>query len=171
MNAETASPILAPPLITFDRVSRHFASLDPDLPLARGYARVMADGRLVQSVAAAQAAGAVTLPDASAQARWPEATCLFAAVYDGMAPPSASVALHAALQGSSLVWFATGHWPNLAFQSNGAFQEAALAFLRGAALPPKLRRLSSEARQAIELWDAPPPPSAKPICLSECLLL
>jgi len=42
-------------------VSRHFASLDPDLPLARGYARVMADGRLVQSVAAAQAAGAVTL--------------------------------------------------------------------------------------------------------------
>lgn len=44
-----------------DRVSRHFASLDPDLPLARGYARVMADGRLVQSVAAAQAAGAVTL--------------------------------------------------------------------------------------------------------------
>jgi exodeoxyribonuclease VII large subunit len=45
----------------FDRVSRHFASLDPDLPLARGYARVMAQGRLVQSVAAAQAAGAVTL--------------------------------------------------------------------------------------------------------------
>ncbi|MFZ2996500.1 exodeoxyribonuclease VII large subunit [Sphingobium sp.] len=45
----------------FDRVSRHFASLDPDLPLARGYARVMAQGRLIQSVAAAQAAGAVTL--------------------------------------------------------------------------------------------------------------
>lgn len=45
----------------FDRVSRHFTSLDPDRPLARGYARVMAGGRLVQSVAAAQAAGAVTL--------------------------------------------------------------------------------------------------------------
>lgn len=47
--------------MTFDRLSRHFASLDPDLPLQRGYARVMADGKLVQSVAAAQAAGAVTL--------------------------------------------------------------------------------------------------------------
>ncbi|WP_310224449.1 exodeoxyribonuclease VII large subunit [Sphingobium xenophagum] len=45
----------------FDRVSRHFISLDPDRPLARGYARVMAGGRLVQSVEAAQAAGAVTL--------------------------------------------------------------------------------------------------------------
>lgn len=45
----------------FDRVSRHLASLDPDRPLQRGYARVMAQGRLVQSVAAAQAAGAVTL--------------------------------------------------------------------------------------------------------------
>jgi exodeoxyribonuclease VII large subunit len=45
----------------FDRVSRHFASLNPDLPLQRGYARVMADGHLVQSVAAAQAAGRVVL--------------------------------------------------------------------------------------------------------------
>ena len=45
----------------FDRVSRHFASLDPDLPLQRGYARVMAQGRLVQSVGAAQAAGQVML--------------------------------------------------------------------------------------------------------------
>lgn len=45
----------------FDRVSRHFTSLDPDRPLARGYARVMAGGRLIQSVAAAQGAGAVTL--------------------------------------------------------------------------------------------------------------
>ncbi|CAM8673082.1 exodeoxyribonuclease VII large subunit [Sphingobium sp.] len=47
--------------IAFDRVSRHFASLDPDRPLQKGYARVMARGRLVQSVAAAQAAGQVTL--------------------------------------------------------------------------------------------------------------
>ncbi|KQN02902.1 exodeoxyribonuclease VII large subunit [Sphingobium sp. Leaf26] len=48
-------------IVAFDRVSRHFASLDPDRPLQKGYARVMAQGRLVQSVAAAQAAGAVTL--------------------------------------------------------------------------------------------------------------
>lgn len=47
--------------VAFDRVSRHFASLDPDRPLQKGYVRVMAQGRLVQSVAAAQAAGAVTL--------------------------------------------------------------------------------------------------------------
>ncbi|BBD01276.1 exodeoxyribonuclease VII large subunit [Sphingobium sp. YG1] len=47
--------------VAFDRVSRHFASLDPDRPLQKGYARVMAQGRLVQSVTAAQAAGAVTL--------------------------------------------------------------------------------------------------------------
>lgn len=45
----------------FDRLSRHFTSLDPDLPLQRGYARVMAGGHLVQSVAAATSAGAVTL--------------------------------------------------------------------------------------------------------------
>jgi exodeoxyribonuclease VII large subunit len=47
--------------VAFDRVSRHFTSLDPDRPLQKGYARVMAQGRLVQSVAAAQAAGQVTL--------------------------------------------------------------------------------------------------------------
>ncbi|BBF68439.1 exodeoxyribonuclease VII large subunit [Sphingomonas bisphenolicum] len=47
--------------IAFDRMSRHFASLDPDRPLQKGYARVMAQGRLVQSVAAAQTAGQVTL--------------------------------------------------------------------------------------------------------------
>ncbi|EQB14043.1 exodeoxyribonuclease VII large subunit [Sphingobium lactosutens DS20] len=45
----------------FDRVSRHFASLDPDLPLQRGYARVMAGERLVRSVDAARAAGQVVL--------------------------------------------------------------------------------------------------------------
>jgi exodeoxyribonuclease VII large subunit len=45
----------------FDRVSRHFASLDPDLPLQRGYARVMADGHLVRDTGAARAAGHVIL--------------------------------------------------------------------------------------------------------------
>lgn len=48
-------------MTAFDRVSRHFAALDPDLPLQRGYARVMAGDRLVASVADAQAAGAVTI--------------------------------------------------------------------------------------------------------------
>ncbi|MCP1470045.1 exodeoxyribonuclease VII large subunit [Sphingobium sp. OAS761] len=45
----------------FDRVSRHFASLDPDLPLQRGYARIMAQGRLIESVGAARAAGQVVM--------------------------------------------------------------------------------------------------------------
>ncbi|MCI4590916.1 exodeoxyribonuclease VII large subunit [Sphingobium sp. BYY-5] len=53
--------VLSDRTTAFDRVSRHFASLNPDLPLQRGYARVMAAGQLVQSVAAAQAAGQVTL--------------------------------------------------------------------------------------------------------------
>src|SRR3546814_3028818 len=45
----------------FDRVSRLFTSVNPDLPLQRGFARVMAGDRLVKSVADAQAAGAVSL--------------------------------------------------------------------------------------------------------------
>jgi len=44
-----------------DRVSRHLASLDPDLPLARGYARVMAGGHVVDTAIAASQAGAVML--------------------------------------------------------------------------------------------------------------
>nr|WP_087574704.1 exodeoxyribonuclease VII large subunit [Sphingomonas sp. CDS-1] len=46
---------------TFDRVSRLFTSVNPDLPLQRGFARVMAGDRLVKSVAEAQAAGSVSL--------------------------------------------------------------------------------------------------------------
>ncbi|WP_150290190.1 exodeoxyribonuclease VII large subunit [Sphingobium estronivorans] len=45
----------------FDRISRLFTSVDPDLPLQRGFARVMTGDRLVKSVAEAQAAGAVSL--------------------------------------------------------------------------------------------------------------
>lgn len=45
----------------FDRLSRLFVSLNPDLPLQRGYARVMAGDRLVKSVADARATGAVVL--------------------------------------------------------------------------------------------------------------
>ena len=45
----------------FDRLSRLFTSLDPDRPLALGFARVMAEGHVVGSAAKARAAGAVTL--------------------------------------------------------------------------------------------------------------
>jgi exodeoxyribonuclease VII large subunit len=47
--------------MAFDRVARHFASLNPDLPLQRGYARVMAGDHLVRSVAQARNAGGVRL--------------------------------------------------------------------------------------------------------------
>jgi len=52
---------LADRTTALDRVSRHFASLDPDLPLQRGYARVMASDHVVRSVGAAREAGEVTL--------------------------------------------------------------------------------------------------------------
>ncbi|PNQ00648.1 exodeoxyribonuclease VII large subunit [Sphingobium sp. SA916] len=45
----------------FDRVSRLFTSVNPDLPLQRGFARVMAGDRLVKSVTEARSAGAVSL--------------------------------------------------------------------------------------------------------------
>ncbi|MET0370835.1 MAG: exodeoxyribonuclease VII large subunit [Sphingobium sp.] len=44
-----------------DRVARHFASLDPDRPLALGFARVMAGDRVIKGVTAARAAGSVSL--------------------------------------------------------------------------------------------------------------
>ena len=53
--------LMADRTTALDRVSRHFASLDPDLPLRRGYARVMSDGHLVRNVDAARTAGKVTL--------------------------------------------------------------------------------------------------------------
>lgn len=45
----------------FDALSRLFQSLDPDAPLSRGFARVMAGDTLVRSSAQALAAGHVTL--------------------------------------------------------------------------------------------------------------
>jgi len=45
----------------FDGLWRLARSLNPDAPLARGFARVMAQGRLIRSSTAAQAAGTVTL--------------------------------------------------------------------------------------------------------------
>lgn len=47
--------------IAFDRLSRLFVSLNPDLPLQRGFARVMAGDRLVKTAADAQRAGVVDL--------------------------------------------------------------------------------------------------------------
>jgi len=61
MRPDFLARTLADRSAALDRLSRHFAALDPDLPLQRGYARVMAQGRLIQSVDAARAAGAVRL--------------------------------------------------------------------------------------------------------------
>ena len=56
--------------VALDRLWRLAASLDPDRPLQRGFARVMAAGHVVKSADAARAAGAVTLVfgDGEAQA-------------------------------------------------------------------------------------------------------
>jgi exodeoxyribonuclease VII large subunit len=61
LRPDTLTRALAERTTALDRVSRHFASLDPDLPLQRGYARVMAGDRVVRSVDTAREAGAVTL--------------------------------------------------------------------------------------------------------------
>ena len=45
----------------FDRLLRLFVSVNPDLPLKRGFARVMAGDRLVRTVDEARAAGTVSL--------------------------------------------------------------------------------------------------------------
>lgn len=47
--------------MAFDRLSRLFVSVNPDLPLQRGFARVMAGDRLVRTVTDARAAGTVSL--------------------------------------------------------------------------------------------------------------
>ena len=47
--------------VALDRLSRLLASLNPDLPLKRGYALVMAGDRVVRDTGAARAAGTVTL--------------------------------------------------------------------------------------------------------------
>jgi exodeoxyribonuclease VII large subunit len=67
----------------FDGLSRLFASLDPDRPLQRGFARVMAGDRLVRDTAGARAAGVVTLRFADGAVD---------AVVDGAAPLEKTVA-------------------------------------------------------------------------------
>jgi exodeoxyribonuclease VII large subunit len=63
----------------FDRLSRLFVSVNPDLPLQRGFARVMAGDRLVKTVADARAAGAVSLHFADG--------AIAAAIEGGSPPP------------------------------------------------------------------------------------
>jgi exodeoxyribonuclease VII large subunit len=52
---------LADGRLALDRLWRLAVSLDPDRPLSHGFARVMAEGKLIKSVSAAKAAGHVTL--------------------------------------------------------------------------------------------------------------
>jgi len=64
----------------FDALSRLFQSLNPDAPLARGFARVMAGDKLVRSSEEARAAGRVTLKFADGE--------IDAITQSGVAPPS-----------------------------------------------------------------------------------
>jgi exodeoxyribonuclease VII large subunit len=64
----------------FDGLSRLFLSVNPDLPLHRGFARVMSGDRLVKTVSDARAAGAVSLHFADGAV---------AATVEGGSPPPA----------------------------------------------------------------------------------
>lgn len=82
-----------------------------------------------------------------------EEVAIFGSVYDAISPPTAVRRLHAALNGSRLIWFAAGHWPNLAREQSGLFGGAALAFLRGEPWPPMVHEASVAAELHIRAPD------------------
>ena len=92
---------------------------------------------------------------ASGARGWPESITIFAAIHDGITPPAASQALHRALTASSLIWFDTGHWPNLSSQGSAVFQAAAAQCLQGHGVSGQLRRESERLEAGIEEWEAP----------------
>ena len=114
-----------------------------------------------EAPAAAEAAPAPGVGSAPPE-HWPKQTCLFAATHDGITPPSASLRLHRAYAGSTLVWWATptGHWPNLATQAGQKYHEAAVAFLLGNGVASGLVSESAANEAAIQRWDAPAVPSS-----------
>uniref|UniRef100_A0A7S2GLX2 Uncharacterized protein n=1 Tax=Haptolina brevifila TaxID=156173 RepID=A0A7S2GLX2_9EUKA len=104
------------------------------------------------------------------EAPWGFPVAIFGAIHDGLTPPNATLSIHAAWghRRSQLVWFPTGHWPNLAREAGAQFHTAAADFLRSAHLPPALLTESTSLQQTIEAWDAPSPPSMQGL---SCILL
>lgn len=92
-------------------------------------------------------------------------------MHDGITPPSASRRLHRALGGSTLVWFPTGHWPNLASQAAAIFHAAAAEALLGNGVGANLLRESAALEAEITQWDAPPPPEETSCLPGDCAIL
>jgi pimeloyl-ACP methyl ester carboxylesterase len=99
---------------------------------------------------------------------------IFGAIHDAITPPHAAMRLHAALARSSLVWFDTGHWPNLAREAKDAFDRAAVGFLSGVGVPNDVLESSKQLAKRI-----PDKPAAHSFdggggdcnCLNGCVLM
>ena len=109
-----------------------------------------------------------------AEGDWPGFdVAIFAAVHDGISPPSVSTRLHRAYRGSTLVWFDTGHWPNIAREAGPSFHKAAVAFCRGDGISSALMGASASLEKRIVAWDAPPavPPADCTSAICGCVIL
>ena len=104
--------------------------------------RLLGDGP--PASASARAYGGAALPPLSEGG-----VGIFGAVYDAITPPHASMRLHGAMRGSQLVWFPTGHWPNLARESRDHFGRATIALLNGKDVPADVLQASKKAAEEI----------------------
>jgi pimeloyl-ACP methyl ester carboxylesterase len=93
-----------------------------------------------------------------------EGVCILAAVHDGIAPPKSVQRLCASLCGCSLVWFDSGHWPNVARECPSRLAPAVLAFLSGTPLPRDVLDASADAETRIG-------EPAGDVCPDTCALL
>ena len=97
---------------------------------------------------------------------------IWGGVHDAITPPHATMRLHAALAGSQLIWFPTGHWPNLARDCKAEFSHATTSFLTGKGVPPEVYTSSSNAARAIPTEPQTPAfESGDCSCLGACLVM
>ena len=87
---------------------------------------------------------------------WPRAVAIFAATHDGIAPPPAVKRLSDAISGSTLVWWHSGHWPNLGREYMRRFNAEATAFLLHGAVAAKALEASVDAERQIVDWQRAP---------------
>ena len=108
-------------------------------------------GKLLSDAPRSDYATTAAAPTVAASTTSPlySACAIFAASFDGISPPTSSKNLHAAMNGASLIWFATGHWPNLAREAPSTFGAATTAFLKGQPFPQEVLSSSAEAEAQI----------------------
>ena len=134
-------------------------------PTAAQKASVAATTPLLSDDGAAAKASKASLCDGE--------VAVFGAIHDAMTPPHAAMRLHAACARSSLVWFDTGHWPNLAREAKDAFDRSAVGFLSGSGVPTDVLEASKVLARRI-----PDKPAAHDFdgggdcsCLNGCVLM